>query len=284
MDVVSDIAILPPGYQALFHRARARFEGDDRVRGLWLGGSLARGTADEASDLDLILAVADEAFDDFTASWRNWLADITPTVLAETLPFAKGIVYSVTPTFERFDIVVERVSSLPATLSRWRSVVFDKDGVDASIPAPDAGPPPSADAVATMITEYFRMSAVETILVRRDWLLAREHLHVVASLIYQLFVQANAPQPPMGVKQWSTKLTVAQRDALLALPATAGDLDELRRAHLATASLFVCNAEVLADRLQLTWPSALERAAAAHLARHLVLDDPYPRGGNVVVS
>lgn len=284
MDEVAAVAVLPAGYQALFRQARARFESDERVRGLWLGGSIGRGTADEASDLDLIVAVADEAFDGFAASWRDWLADVTPTVLAETLPFAKGIVYAVTPAFERFDIVVERVSALPETFAPRRSVVFDRDDLTATIPAPDAGPPPSRDAVATMITEYFRMSAIETILVRQDWLLAREHLHVVSSLTYRLFVEANAPQPPMGVKQWSTRLTAAQRDALLELPAAANDLAELRRAHLAMAGLFVPNAEVLAARLGIEWPAALERAAAAHLSRHLGIEDPYPRGGRIVVS
>ena len=284
MDEVTAVAVLPPGYQALFQRARARLQGDERVRGLWLGGSLARGTADEASDLDLIVAVADGAFDEFAASWRDWLGDITPTVLAETLPFAKGIVYSVTPAFERFDIVVERVSSLPETIAPRRTMVFDKDDLTSTVPTPDAGPPPSRDAVATMITEYFRMSAIETILVRQDWLLAREHLHVVSSLTYRLFVEANAPQPPMGVKQWSTRLTPAQRDALLELPATANDLEELRRAHVAMARLFVPNAEVLAARLDVEWPATLERAAAAHLSRHLGIEDPYPRGGTIVVS
>src|SRR5688572_8633723 len=93
------IAALPRAYRDLFDRARARLEGDERVRGMWLGGSLARGTADAASDLDVILAVADDAHEEFTESWRSWLADITPTVLAEELPFAKGSFYSVTPGF-----------------------------------------------------------------------------------------------------------------------------------------------------------------------------------------
>ena len=284
LPVSSTIAMLPDGYQRLLASARERLEGDELVRAMWLGGSVARGTADAASDLDVILAVADDAHAAFAGAWREWLADITPTVLAEALPFAPGSFYSVTPAFERFDVVVEPVSATPTTFFRSRVVVFDKDGLDATVPPPEPGPGPSADAVRALITEYFRVAAVETILVRDDWLLAREHLHLVASLIYRLFVEANAPLPPMGVKQWSTKLTPDQRAALAALPTTAGDVRELGAAHSAAAAVFVTNAEALARELGVDWPHELEAAAARHMGAALSLDEPYPRGPRAVVG
>src|SRR5262252_8202226 len=37
--------VLAPGYWPLFDRARGVFAADDRVRALWLSGSLARGVA-----------------------------------------------------------------------------------------------------------------------------------------------------------------------------------------------------------------------------------------------
>ena len=49
------IAALPRAYRDLFDRARARLEGDERVRGMWLGGSLARGTADAAWEVRIKL-------------------------------------------------------------------------------------------------------------------------------------------------------------------------------------------------------------------------------------
>ena len=89
---------------------------DDRVRGLWLSGSLARGTADGASDLDLLVAVRDEDHQAFVDTWRTWLGAITLTVVARRLPFPAGQpaagFYSVTPGFERFDVVAEPESFL----------------------------------------------------------------------------------------------------------------------------------------------------------------------------
>lgn len=277
------IDVLPNGYQVLFDRAAGHMLADDRVRGLWLGGSLARGSADSASDLDLLIAIDDASYEEFATSWRTWLREITPTVLAAEVPFVAGAFYSVTPQFERFDVVFERTSAIATTFYTTRSVVFDKDGLDAQVPLPLAGPGPSADVVSALITEFFRISAVETILVRDDWLLAREHLHVLAALIYRLFVEANAPLPMMGVKQWGTKLTHAQRTELLTLPTSASDVHELRTAHLASAAVFVTNAEALAHRIGATWPTTLEQAARTHLERYLSLPDPYPRTAPVVI-
>jgi predicted nucleotidyltransferase len=277
------IAPLPGGYHELLGKAWQRLETDARVRALWLSGSVARGEADAASDLDMIVTVADEDLEQFAATWRDWLADITPTVLAEPLPFAPGSFYSITPGFERLDVVVESASQIESTHFVIRAVVFDHDNLIALLPSPGPGPGPSPATVSGLIQEFFRVSAIETVIVRQDWLLAREHIHLLSSLTYQLFVQANAPMPAMGVKQWSAKLTAPQIDAMTALPTDARTLDELRHAQIALASLFVTNAEALATELGLAWPTELETAAAAHLHTTLGVPDPYPRTAPVVL-
>jgi hypothetical protein len=279
----AEIEVLPDPYLRLFDRARAVFEDDERVRAMWLGGSLARGDADAASDLDLLLAIDDETHGGFAESWSTWLAEITPTVIAEPLPFLPGSLYSLTPDCARLDVVVEPASAIPTTFFRTRVVVFDRDGLTDQIPPPEPAGGPSPAHIAALITEYFRISAMETILVRDDWLLAREHVHAVGSLVYRLFVESNAPLPPMGLKQWSAKLTPAQRSALRALPTDATDVASLRASHLAHATLFVTNAEVLARRLDVPWPAELEAATARHIRVLIGLDDPFPRGVDLVV-
>lgn len=277
------LGVLPVAYRAVHDRAREVLHADGRIRAVWLGGSLARGAADAASDLDLLVTVSDAGHEDVAASWRTWLAAITPTVHAEELPFAPGSFHAITPDFVRLDVVLEPVSSLPTTFFRSRRVVFDRDGLAAVVPAPAPQPGPSADAVRALVVEYFRVSMLEVVLVRDDWLLAREHLHHVASLAYRLFLEANAPLPPMGVKQWGTRLTPAQREALASIPTSATDVEELRRAHLAAAAVVLTNAEALARRLGFDWPHDLEQAAAAHVREVLGIAEPHPRAGQPVV-
>ena len=243
---------------------------------MWLSGSLARGAADAASDLDLLVAVADDAHESFAGEWRDWLAAITPTVLAEELWFAKGSFFSVTPDFERLDIVVEAAAQLPSTMFRVRTVVFDHDGLDAIVP--DVEPPtPSAATVGKTVEEWFRVTGMpEVLLVRRDWLLAAEHLHLLRSLVYRLYVECNQPLPMMGIKQWSSKLTAEQVATLEALPTDVRDVPSFIDAHLACSRAFLAVARPLAARLDVVWPHELEAAATRHFSDVLGIDDPYP--------
>src|SRR5207342_1867401 len=100
----------------------------DRDRALWLSGSLGRGDADAMSDLELLVAVTDDGLPAFAESWREWLGDITPTLIARALPFAPGSLYAVTPDRLRIDVVAEATSRVPTSPFRHRVVVFDRDG------------------------------------------------------------------------------------------------------------------------------------------------------------
>ena len=53
---------------------------------------------------------------------------------------------------------------------------------------------------------------------REDWLLGVVGVQNIQMLLYQLFVESNQPLPPMGVKQWSAKLTTGQRAVCAGLP------------------------------------------------------------------
>src|SRR4051794_15393045 len=114
MDVIrpTGLEALAEPYQELFDRACAVFLADERVRAMWLHGAIARGAADAGSDLDIDVVVGDDGFDDFAADWRDWLARITPTVSAVPVPGLPGSFYALTPTCERMDVIVERVSAL----------------------------------------------------------------------------------------------------------------------------------------------------------------------------
>lgn len=127
---------LPAAYHALLTRALDAAEPDERVRGLWLAGSLARGVADAGSDLDLIVAIRDYDFDAFAAGWRDWLSAITPVLLAKPIPNSNLIFSALTEACCRIDGVLEPASRTPTSFSRYRTPVLDRDGLTALVPAP----------------------------------------------------------------------------------------------------------------------------------------------------
>lgn len=261
--------VLSPSYRALFERARSVAEADARVRALWLSGSLARGDADAASDLDLLVAVRDSSQDEFARGWRDWLAQITKTVIARPLPFLPGSFYAVTPGRERLDVVVEPTSRLATTLFRVRRVVFDRDGLDARVPAAIDGAGPSRERIAFLIEEFYRDYGMsDVVATRRDLLLGNEATHLLRGLLYQLFCEANAPLPLTGVKQWSAKLTPAQRALLERLPTGGADFDAMIAAHETVARAFVEQARRIAAAHGVPWPDDLEAATLRHLRAH----------------
>lgn len=269
------LGALPPQYEPLFDRAVAVFSADERVRAMWLHGSLASGHADAASDLDVSVTVADESFDGFAASWREWLARITPTLTAR--PLRPGSFYAMTPTCERLDVISEPVSKLASTVHRRRIVVFDRDGLGARIPAP-TDPPPDPDTITYLVEETLRQATNFTAVhLRDDWLMGVFSVQLVHQALYQLFAESNKPMPATGPKHWSVKLTPAQRRVLSGLPAAAPTRESVLAAREAEFAVFFRDVPPIAQRAGVPWPEELEQAVRSFLADHgLPLPPPAP--------
>jgi len=264
------VKILSPGYRALFERAAHVLGEEPAVRALWLSGSLARGDADPFSDLDLLVAVADADFDTFAGRWQDWLARITPTVIARALPFLPGSCYTLTPTCERLDVVSERVSRLPQSIFRTRVVVFDKDGLDAQVPAPSPPAKPDRAKVETAIEEPLRYLALfPAMLGRGEFMLGQEGYGHMRRRISELFLELNAPLPTTGVKHWRDKLTAEQYAVLEALPWPAATREALIDANRVIARALVEHGRPIAEKLGVRWPEELEAAVRAQLKREL---------------
>jgi hypothetical protein len=258
---------LPAGYRELYERVLAAAASDDRVRAMWLSGSLGRGVADAGSDLDVVLAVAPAAFDTFAASWRDWLASVTPTVLAKPLPRLPGSWYSVTPSCLRLDVVTEPAGSAQPDALAWRLLVLDKDGTAGqAVPAgePTAAMPtgPDRHRLTDLADEFCRQLAIfpAAVVARQDWLLGVVGVQGIQLLLYQLFVEANQPQPPMGAKQWSARLTPSQRHVCAGLPSPAANPASVLEAMRAAAAAFRREAADVFAANEVTWPAAFDQA------------------------
>ena len=267
---------LPTGYRDLFGRLLDVVRSDERVVRMWLAGSVGRGTADAGSDLDVVLTVTGPDFDAFAAAWREWLAQVTPTVLARELPGRPGSWYSLTSDCERFDAVVERDGALTADQTADRRLVFDRAAPAAgpdvpSGPSTSRGPGPDPGRLAGLVEEFLRQQAnfPSAVVAREDWLLGVVAIEQVHMMLYQLFVEANQPLPPLGMKQWSAKLTADQQECLRGLPVPPAErepvIEEMRR----TSAVFRAEAVAILAAANAPWPSELDAAIRAYHARTL---------------
>lgn len=271
MDPWSALGPLPAGYRELFDRVVSKVESDDRIRALWLSGSVAKGSADAGSDLDLMIAIRDEDLRSYADNWRDWLAGITPTLLARELPFAPGSFYSLTPDCLRLDVVAEPVGKLPETGHRRRLVVIDKDGLDALVPEPEPAPGPDPERIAFLAEEFYRCVAIFPFatVARQDPLMGVIAVMGHQRMLYDFYVETNQPQPPMGVKQWSSRLTAHQRAVLEGLPVPQPTLESTSRALRAIADTFGREARPLLEAAGLVWPEQLANTTSSYVEREL---------------
>ena len=234
---------------------------------MWLHGAMARAAADAGSDLDVDIAVTDEGFEGFVARWAEWLAEITPTVSAIPIPGMPGSCYALTPTCERLDVICERVSETSTSALTRRLVVFDRDGLNASVPEA-SDPPPNTGAIRHFIEEILRQAAnFPTVVVRRDWLLGVVAVQQIHQYLYLLFAEANKPQPPTGPKQWSVKLSARHRELLEALPVPQPNLDSILVARSAALGVLLDEGPRVAEAVGLDWPTALADSVLQFLDR-----------------
>lgn len=220
------------------------------------------GVQDAGSDLDVDIAVRDDDFDTFIDEHTSWWPKITPAVSRRDIPGMPGSYFALTPTCERVDVLVERVSALSTSFLTRRLTVFDRDGLTAHVPTP-TDPDPSPEAIRYPIEETLRQAAnFPAVLVRQDWLMGVIAVQQIHLLLYQLFTESNKPMPPSGPKQWSSKLTSEQRQALENLPVPQAECTSIIAARQAALRFLEKHAPDIAQRYGVVWPSEL--AAAVH--------------------
>lgn len=258
---MSGLDVIDPRLVEVWERAQAVLGADERVRSVELGGSVAAGTADEWSDLDLQVVAHADHHDGFLADWPVWLAEITPTVFART-PIAPFIVNAVTADGLTLDIVVFNGEAI--TFPRATDYVV---GALSHTRFADVGA-----ALEYAVAEQLRGMAGPFIsLVRRG-----EHLRHLAGvphllgLLTTVFL-AELGAPPPG-KLWNRTYTDEQLAAVASLPPVGANHDDIVAFGLAVAELVVTRARPLYPRYGLTWPTALAQVAARRVHDTLAID------------
>jgi predicted nucleotidyltransferase len=92
MTEVPELKLLQ-NHQVVVDRFINACEFDDRIVAAFLGGSYARGTADEHFDLDLYLVIADNAFDNFISNRDAFLRLFGEPVFIENFDNPKTVCY-----------------------------------------------------------------------------------------------------------------------------------------------------------------------------------------------
>ncbi len=102
------------------------------------------------------------------------------------------------------------------------------------------------------------------VVARQDRLLGVVGVQGAQLLLYELFVEANQPLPPMGVKQWSAKLTPRQRQICASLPAPTPSRAVVLGVMRTAAAAFRREAQAVLGACDVPWPTDFDQAVRRH--------------------
>jgi len=258
---VGGLDVIDPRCSTLYERAREILGTDTRVKSVELSGSVAAGTADQWSDLDLNIITDPAQHESFLSEHSSWVTSITPTVFART-PIAPFIVNTLTADGLTLDFVVWP-GEVPTQTPDARYTV----GMLSSQRFDDV-----ADALQYAVEEQLRGLAGPFIsLVQRD-----EHVrhltgipHLLGLLTTVFLAETN--EPPPG-KHWNRTFTEEQRNAVAALPPVAATRADILAFSLSLAELLIRRARPLYEQLGQEWPVELARVSAKRLHSELDID------------
>ena len=132
---------LHPNNQAVVDRFVTACQADGRIVAAFLGGSHAKGTADQYSDLDLYLITTDEDFEDFYTQLDAFIHLLGEPVFIEDFDIPNIVFYILADGTEG-ELGLGRESQFDHLHSGPYNVLLDKKGILAGAIFPDREPDP----------------------------------------------------------------------------------------------------------------------------------------------
>jgi len=239
---------------------------DERVRGIWLTGSLGRGTADRFSDMDMLVVVGPEVREAFARQWVELVSGLAAPLLVKAVvpPY---IFAHVLPGWLRWDVTIGTSDHLAGLAASEVRELVNKDGLT---PGPEAEPQ-SADpaAVLALTEEFIRVLGLLPVVIGRGELVAAASgaglLRTMTTSLLRMRVEGQAPS---GALHLSRVLPVDEMEQLRSLPPLHADRESAIALHLACARIFL---PVARSMLGADYPDRLEQACWKHLEAELGL-------------
>ena len=256
----------------LIERFAAACRADERVVAAFLGGSHARGTSDEHSDVDLYAVVADAAYDELVAGHREFVAGLGEPVFCEPWrsPHGAPFLFFVLADGTEGELGLGRESAFADIHSGAHRVLVDKKGLlDGVVFAPIR--PAAAEQVEALRgqIEWFwhNVSHFVKAMARGQTWWAYGSLDDVRRTCVQLArLRHDVAADPQGYEKVDEALPSELLAPLHATTCQADPAGMLRAARAAVA-VYQELARSLAREHGLTYPSGHERVILERLDR-----------------
>ncbi len=261
---------MTPDHRSLLDRAQRFLSDDSRIDAVWLAGSLARGTGDALSDVDLLVCCAADQLDAVSHDIVRNAGTIAPVLLANSLVGGR-VVSLVLEGWKRLDFSLTGREQLGLYDPGSHVSLFNRAGV--KLTGQHRGTyQPSADAVLSLVREFLRVLGLAAVVAgREEYVVLMSGVEQLRGMTVNLMLEENAIAPWARGGHLSRRqlLTAAQYGALESLPPLSADRQSTLANHEALAALFLPLARRVAADAGAAWPEALEAATRAYLREQL---------------
>jgi predicted nucleotidyltransferase len=257
----------------LIARITKVLSGLERIGGAFLGGSFGRGEADDYSDVDVFVVVANaEDIPIVVTELANNLGMVSPILFSNVLPNGRTI-NSITMDWLRFDLTIVSRAELVHFAQERLEPLFDRLAVLETLPVTSEQRPHSTpDALLGIINEFIRVLGLSVVVKGRDDLVvAQTGANLLRDMLIRIMVLENGPQPQRGVLALKRTLTQGQIATLNSLPPLEATWSSIHGRTKVMAEQFLPRARALAEGLGAAWPQEFERVTLAHLQEELGL-------------
>ena len=227
---------------------------DARVLALFVAGSLARGDADEYSDLDLVLIAQPEHHESLAALCRGYLQQCQEVVYWK--PGGAPLqLQAITAEWLRCDFTILTPAAARLRARAGLAVVWDRARIGETLRAAPGHDAERAERIAAIIDEFLRLlGLLEVVVGRGETLLGVQHAQRLRVQLVALLLEADAAPDRRAALRLDSCLSEESHALLRALPEALPELASVRDAHIACARVFLPRARTLAGNLGIPWP------------------------------
>jgi predicted nucleotidyltransferase len=253
---------------ALIERIKRKLQNDQRVRALFLSGSFGCGTADQYSDVDLLLITDHGKQEEFLRSWPDILGSINEVVFWQSPIPAAPLLNAITSDWLRCDLLVLDPDQLKISSQKSLKVLLDESNLYATLPAEDPMEGGSSKLMA-IVNEFIRVFGLAPVAIgREEYVVAVTGAGLLRSSLIQLFLEENGIRGA-GALHLKRLLTREQMDILEKMPGVDANRQSVIEASVKCARVFLPRAKKLAEKLLVPWPEGFEAATLRYLNKEL---------------
>jgi predicted nucleotidyltransferase len=261
----------PPGpardHDDVIARVVASCSADDRITAAFLGGSVARGDADEYSDIDLCVIVADDAYTDVLAGREALVRKLGEPLFVEDFG---DTVFVILADGTELELNFFREGDLGSIRSGPHRVLLDRDGIlaDATFPLPSPDHTAQVEQLRRILFWFWHdLGHLITAIGRGRLWWAAGQLEQLRGYCVNLSRIAQDVEPN-DEPYWKLDDEIST-EPLEALRSTFCEIerDALLRAARDLVTFFRERAPLVAGKHGLVYPAALDTLISGHLDR-----------------